>query len=398
MVDNVAITAGTGTTIAADDVGGALHQRVKATWGPDGTGNDIDVATGKPLPVQLRGSDGTDRSNLLPVSIASGATAIAKAEDVASADADVGVPAMMVRKGTPANTSGTDGDYEMLQGSAGRLWVDPSGVTLTVASHAVTVASGGIASGGIASGAVASGAFASGSIGSGAIASGAIASGAIAAGAITAGATSIAANEDTASADADTGVKVLFKRVDTPANSSGTDGDYEQPQMSAGAIWTTPLGYAVTCSTDITRPADTTAYAANDCFSDSTSAPTSGGYTLTSATRKSAGSSILTDMMIISSAASTLQGEIHLFNQAMTNVNDNAAWTISDADAKNRIAIIPFTLVADAANSYYHAQNLNITCSAVGTANIRYMVKVKAAYTPISGEVLTVKAKFLGID
>jgi hypothetical protein len=54
--------------------------------------------------------------------IAAGAAAIAKAEDVASADADVGVPAMMVRKATPANTSGTDGDYEFLQGSAGRLW------------------------------------------------------------------------------------------------------------------------------------------------------------------------------------------------------------------------------------------------------------------------------------
>ncbi len=68
MVDNVAITAGTGTTIAADDVGGVLHQRVKTTWGPDGTANDADVASGKPLPVQLRGSDGTDRSNLLPIS------------------------------------------------------------------------------------------------------------------------------------------------------------------------------------------------------------------------------------------------------------------------------------------------------------------------------------------
>lgn len=68
MVDNVAITAGTGTIIAADDVGGILHQRTKTGWGPDGTFNDADVASGKPLPVQLRGSDGTDRSNLLPIS------------------------------------------------------------------------------------------------------------------------------------------------------------------------------------------------------------------------------------------------------------------------------------------------------------------------------------------
>src|SRR5258706_600299 len=59
MSDNVAITAGTGTTIGADDVGGGvLHQRVKATWGPDGTGNDTDIATGKPMPVQVRSATG----------------------------------------------------------------------------------------------------------------------------------------------------------------------------------------------------------------------------------------------------------------------------------------------------------------------------------------------------
>lgn len=70
--------------------------------------------------------------------IASGATSIAKAEDVASADGDVGVPALAVRKATPANTSGTDGDYEFLQMSAGRLWVDASGKTLTVDGSGVT--------------------------------------------------------------------------------------------------------------------------------------------------------------------------------------------------------------------------------------------------------------------
>lgn len=70
--------------------------------------------------------------------IAAAATSIAKVEDAASADADVGVPALAVRKATPANTSGTDGDYEFLQISAGRLWVDASGKTLTVDGSAVT--------------------------------------------------------------------------------------------------------------------------------------------------------------------------------------------------------------------------------------------------------------------
>lgn len=75
-------------------------------------------------------------SGTLAVSLASGATAIAKAEDVASADADVGVPAMVIRKATPANTSGTDGDYEMLQASGGRLWVQLGGDGTTVSSTA----------------------------------------------------------------------------------------------------------------------------------------------------------------------------------------------------------------------------------------------------------------------
>jgi hypothetical protein len=58
MADDIAVTPGSGATVAADDVGGKLHQRVKVTWGPDGTGNDTDTATGKPLPVQVRSATG----------------------------------------------------------------------------------------------------------------------------------------------------------------------------------------------------------------------------------------------------------------------------------------------------------------------------------------------------
>jgi hypothetical protein len=50
MADNVAITAGSGTTIAADDVGGGvLHQRVKVTYGADGTGTDAEIGAGLPV-------------------------------------------------------------------------------------------------------------------------------------------------------------------------------------------------------------------------------------------------------------------------------------------------------------------------------------------------------------
>lgn len=53
MADNVAITAGTGTSIAADDIGGVMHQRVKVTHGDDGSATD--TSTTNPLPVQLLG-------------------------------------------------------------------------------------------------------------------------------------------------------------------------------------------------------------------------------------------------------------------------------------------------------------------------------------------------------
>lgn len=53
MADNVAITAGTGTSIAADDIGGVMHQRVKVSHGDDGSATD--TSTTNPLPVQLLG-------------------------------------------------------------------------------------------------------------------------------------------------------------------------------------------------------------------------------------------------------------------------------------------------------------------------------------------------------
>jgi len=108
VADNIAVTPGTGTTIAADDIGaGVLAQRVKPVWGPDGTGNDVDTASGKPLPVQLRSSTGID---------------FVKAEDAASASGDFGVPVLVVQKASPADSAGTDLDYSPPQMSGGRLW------------------------------------------------------------------------------------------------------------------------------------------------------------------------------------------------------------------------------------------------------------------------------------
>lgn len=49
MADNVGYTPGSGATVAADDIGGVLHQRVKIGVGADGSATD--VSTSNPMPV-----------------------------------------------------------------------------------------------------------------------------------------------------------------------------------------------------------------------------------------------------------------------------------------------------------------------------------------------------------
>lgn len=391
MADNVAVTAGSGTTIAADEV-------------VDGTLGTVKVQYVKIMDATL---DGTTK-------------------------AAVG-----------ANGLKTDPTSALATNTGTR---SASTVRVTVATDdlvPVKTASGAIASGSIASGAVASGAYAAGSLAAGAGVDGwDLTQGAIADAAVAAGATgSISAKLRSISRDivanivlaAGTNLIGLFKISDgtntatvkaaSTAPVTATDAAVVtvlRPD-SAGIITTgtagaasatvltmqgvasmTPVqevGYQVTCTTSITRPADTNAYTANDVWADSTSAPTSGGFTLTGAGRASGGSGMVTDIMFTSSAVpgTLLQAELHIFNQAATAVNDNAAWNLSDADALNRIGIVPFTMLADANNSYFHAQNLNIGFTCSGSANLRYLVKVKNAYTPVSAEVLTVTAKTIQV-
>ena len=67
-----------------------------------------------------------------------GTTGPQKAEDIASANGDMGIAVMARRTATPADTSGADLDYEMLQMDNGRLW------TATTVSGTVTVDGSGV--------------------------------------------------------------------------------------------------------------------------------------------------------------------------------------------------------------------------------------------------------------
>lgn len=50
MADNVGYTPGSGATVAADEIDGVLHQRVKIGVGADGSA--VDVSDANPLPVR----------------------------------------------------------------------------------------------------------------------------------------------------------------------------------------------------------------------------------------------------------------------------------------------------------------------------------------------------------
>ncbi len=165
MADNTTITPGTGATVAADLIGGALYQRVKPTIGADGTATDVAAGAG---------AVGADVQRVTLASddpLVAGVASFTKAEDAAHSTGDKGIMALSKRTDTAASSAGTDGDYATLCTDAnGKLWTHDS-ATATLA------------------------------------------------GAVFA--------EDAASTTADPGVQVLTVRANTAAATSGTDGDYQ---------------------------------------------------------------------------------------------------------------------------------------------------------------------------
>lgn len=103
---------------------------------PAGGSDSVSIVSGgNTAAVKAASTPAVATDPALVVAVAPSAGSIAKAEDAASADGDVGIPAMVIQKATPADTGGTDGDYSILQMSGGRLW---SSATV----HATSVAGG----------------------------------------------------------------------------------------------------------------------------------------------------------------------------------------------------------------------------------------------------------------
>lgn len=166
------------------------------------------------------------------------------------------------------------------------------------------------------------------------------------------------------------------------------------PQASSAALPVVgPTDEFATISVDVTRPADTTTYAVNDAIADSTSS--TNAFTIPDAVKASGGSGIITDIMMISSAdpATSLQCEILFFDSGITTPVDNAAFAISDVDAKKFVGIVPLVLQDVGNNDVGHAQGVNMGFTCAGSANLRFCVRAKNAYAPANGEVFTFRFK-----
>jgi hypothetical protein len=78
LADNIAVTPGTGATVATDDVGGIQYQRIKVAFGADGAATDVNTGTGFPVTVQNASLavTGTFFQATQPVSDASGSLTV----------------------------------------------------------------------------------------------------------------------------------------------------------------------------------------------------------------------------------------------------------------------------------------------------------------------------------
>ncbi len=159
------------------------------------------------------------------------------------------------------------------------------------------------------------------------------------------------------------------------------------------------LSKIISVQVTLTRPADTTAYAALDAISDSTSAPTV-VFTFTNLIRLPGGSGYITKARLRSNNKlnTGLQFKLHLFSSAPTAINDNSPYLLLDANAAISLGTInfPATWTEDTTNSTGVASvgvigdgssNIPLPIVAGSASRIIYgLLETLTAFTPISGQ------------
>lgn len=161
MADNIDITPGSGKTIAADDISGVLHQRVKISLGADGAAADCpgDGTNGLDVDVTRVPENAGAAASTMNASSSDGATALTNSAQAIKAAAGKLLGYYIYNPNTTAQfvqfyntaagsvTVGTTNPLFMLTippQSAANLWMQPGGITFgTAMSWAATSSAGG---------------------------------------------------------------------------------------------------------------------------------------------------------------------------------------------------------------------------------------------------------------
>ena len=192
-----------------------------------------------------------------------------------------------------------------------------------------------------------------------------------------------------------------FLKIEGDTEVRGTRGNSGTAVSSSNPLPVAPTasenhigevgGRTIRVAATFARPADTSAYAALDTVSTSTSAPVV--ITFSNMARINAGSGYITKARIMTDQkTNTARFRLHLFHTAPTLTNDNAAFPLLWADRANRVGKIDFGAMTseDATNStcaesLNESVRLSFTCEAANTA-LYGILETLDAFTPASGQ------------
>lgn len=155
---------------------------------------------------------------------------------------------------------------------------------------------------------------------------------------------------------------------------------------------TRDVSHTVVKTTDVTRPADVTAYADGDAITDSTASPTLAA--IAGAAKAANYGGLITGLTFSRSVAAVALAafDVYIFDTAIAVTNDNVAWPPTDAEAKTLIGIVSIAAAdwkAGTLNAYVRKTGLNIGFVSDASNKLYFALVARAAYVPASAEVFT---------
>lgn len=140
-------------------------------------------------------------------------------------------------------------------------------------------------------------------------------------------------------------------------------------------------------SVAITRPADTTAYTANDCV---------GGAQTFSSIGPSGGKAVMiTGAELLIEASAIISGEsnyrLHLYSVTPPGAySDNTAWDLPSGDRASYLGFVDLGAISDMGSTLYAQATIQKPVKLAGTSVFGYLVTLNA-YTPTASRVYNVK-------